>query len=359
MALNIVKKICPTCQQEFEVRHRNMKTCKLCSIKKSGTFNDLVEYDKSVLDNLTEGVDYVRCELCGFYSKDLSKHISMKGKKSHNMTSEEYLKMFPNAKILCDVSLQERSAMISGDKNPGFNHGGRLSPWSKNNNFLTEEEIEVSKKKAIQSREDNNSYTTSIEYWLKKCDGDEELAKRKLSERQSTFSLDKCIEKYGVEEGTKIWKERQNKWQDTMNSKPEEERIAINRKKISSSNISKSEQELFDTIKKHYINAVQQNVIVSKTSNDIYLYDITVGNKIIEYNGNYWHCDEKRFTDENSVARYSRTGFPILVKDIRERDARKIQTAKDNGYEVFIVWESEYKNNKQKVVEECLKFLSD
>ena len=64
----------------------------------------------------------------------------------------------------------------------------------------------------------------------------EKEAKIALCERQSTLSLKKCIEKYGKDEGTKKWKVRQEKWQTTLKSKPQEEIDEINRKKSSGYN---------------------------------------------------------------------------------------------------------------------------
>ncbi len=71
---------------------------------------------------------------------------------------------------------------------------------------------------------------TSLQFYLNKGMTEEE-AKKALSTRQSTFSLDKCIEKYGIEEGTKKWKDRQDRWQATLNDKTEEEINDINRRK--------------------------------------------------------------------------------------------------------------------------------
>lgn len=69
-----------------------------------------------------------------------------------------------------------------------------------------------------------------IQYWISK--GMTELeAKNYISKKQSTFSLEKCIEKYGEAEGLKIFNARQNKWQTTLKSKSEEEIKNINIKK--------------------------------------------------------------------------------------------------------------------------------
>ena len=74
------------------------------------------------------------------------------------------------------------------------------------------------------------SHDTSIEYYLKKGLSEEE-AKAALKERQATFTLEKCIKRHGLEEGIKIFNERQEKWQNTLNSKTQEEKDAINRSK--------------------------------------------------------------------------------------------------------------------------------
>jgi hypothetical protein len=64
----------------------------------------------------------------------------------------------------------------------------------------------------------------------------EEESIDKVCDVQSTFSLDICVEKYGMEEGTRLWQARQDNWQATLNSKSEEEKAAINRGKATKIN---------------------------------------------------------------------------------------------------------------------------
>lgn len=52
---------------------------------------------------------------------------------------------------------------------------------------------------------------TKIEFWLDKGYSKKD-ANQKLKERQKTFTLEKCIQKYGKNEGTKKYNERQKKW---------------------------------------------------------------------------------------------------------------------------------------------------
>jgi hypothetical protein len=72
---------------------------------------------------------------------------------------------------------------------------------------------------------------TRLDYYINKGYSLEE-SKDILSKRQATFSLDKCIEKYGIKEGIEIFNKRQDKWLETLNSKPQEEIDRINKAKM-------------------------------------------------------------------------------------------------------------------------------
>ena len=74
--------------------------------------------------------------------------------------------------------------------------------------------------------------TTSLnkKYYMEKGLSEEE-AVLALSQRQRTFTLEKCIEKYGYDEGVFIWQKRQEKWLTTLDSKTPKEKEEINLKK--------------------------------------------------------------------------------------------------------------------------------
>lgn len=95
-----------------------------------------------------------------------------------------------------------------------------------------------------------------VEFWTNKGFTEEE-AIVKVSEVQQTFTLEKCIDKHGIEEGTRIWQDRQDRWQDTLNSKSEEEKLEINKKKNSkklSTYVEKyGENEGLDRFKEHIL----------------------------------------------------------------------------------------------------------
>jgi hypothetical protein len=68
----------------------------------------------------------------------------------------------------------------------------------------------------LEFREEHlKKINTNVEYYIN-LGYDIETAKTMLSERQNTFTLDKCIQKHGEEVGNKIWKERQLNWQKEL-----------------------------------------------------------------------------------------------------------------------------------------------
>lgn len=70
----------------------------------------------------------------------------------------------------------------------------------------------------------------SINYWLTICPTEDE-AKVEHSKYQSTFSLEKCILKHGLEAGTEIFNKRQDTWQNTLKSKTPQEIESFNKLK--------------------------------------------------------------------------------------------------------------------------------
>ena len=78
-----------------------------------------------------------------------------------------------------------------------------------------------------------------------------------------------------------------------------------------------------------------------------------VKNKIIEYNGDFWHSNPKKYSAE-----YINPRTKTKAIDKWEADEQKINHAIENGFGVFVVWESDFKENKEKVIKECIQFLT-
>jgi len=126
------------------------------------------------------------------------------------------------------IKFNQKKENMKGELNPFFNHGGKYSPLS--DKFVGNSKKEDVIKKISKSNKENGNNDCTVLYWTNKGYTKSE-AKIKIGKRQSTFSLKKCIKKYGLEKGQEVFNQRQIKWQNTLNSKSIEETQIINRKK--------------------------------------------------------------------------------------------------------------------------------
>ena len=186
------------------------------------------------------------------------------------------------------------------------------------------------------------------------------LQKKEYREAQSTFSLDKCIEKHGLEEGARIWQERQDKWQDTLTSKSQEEIDEINKSKFSGGGFSKISQELFDSIgvkeSRYGTNGGEYRVKLNSGKHTS--FDYFSNGKVIEFNGDLWHANPVKYKEDDKPLETKFFGNMIAAKEIWDKDAKRLREIKELGYEVLVVWELEYKNNKSETVQKCINFLN-
>lgn len=242
-----MEKKCVVCESVFVGRHYNSITCS----DECQTTNDKNKLylsnqrikEKKQLANIAKYEhanpnSYVECQICKYRAPTLGSHV-----KAHGYSSgEQYKKDFPGFFLVS----KDRSDAVKGSNNPGYQHGGTLSPFSKKfvaYSHLTENEKETAIEKIADDRSalieaEPHRNPLRIEYYLHKGMSQAE-AEQALTVRQTTFNLDICIEKHGVVEGTRIWQERQDKWQATLNSKPQDEIDEMNRKKTTLHNYAK------------------------------------------------------------------------------------------------------------------------
>jgi len=107
-------------------------------------------------------------------------------------------------------------------------------------------------------------------------------------------------------------------------------------------NRSKAEDELIKILEQNNINVISNFLLCGKIF-DIY---IPIFNLLVEYNGDYWHCNPKKY-DEN----YLNIKKNKTAKEIWEYDENKLYLAKNNGYNCEVIWESDYKKNKNIIIE--------
>jgi very-short-patch-repair endonuclease len=322
---------------------------------------------------INDNKETVTCRLCGEQCKRIyGKHLKY---KHNNISTNEYKEMFPGAPIMAlsdrknttknsgsHMKLEKYKKMFSekikGDKNP--NHKSKTtedvrksrSPFSKD--FIKYKDVEniedhISEfvKNAIKDRISN----TTIQYYINKGYSEEE-SKKELSKRQKTFSLDICVEKYGEIEGEIVWMNRQKTWFDSINKNGSLRKGYSNISQVLFQMISNK----IDGDFRYATNGGEYSI---KKSNGVgvWFYDFTdiIRKKIIEYQGDQYHANPNIYKIDDNPHPFRKN---ISSKDIWDKDSEKLHDAESNGYEILYIWDSEYKKNKNKIVEKCIKFLT-
>jgi len=232
--------------------------------------------------------------------------------------------------------------------------------------------------------------TLRIEYWIEKGYSEKE-AKEKLAERQATNRLDKFIEREGPIKGYIKWHNRQLKWLNTLNSKTEEEKREINKKKAitlenmikkygKEEGIKRYEMWLKSIIPAFYskesikfLNPIydylislgfkdediywkeNEYFIYDKKQNKIRFFDFTIPKLklTIEYNGSIWHYNPNY--DYPKDFKNPLTG--VSLNELKENDNYKRQLAIDNGFKIIEVFDTDNKEEKQKEIINIIKNL--
>ncbi len=311
---------------------------------------------------------------------DLTSHI-----KTHMPLKEYYEKYHCDLSSVISAAHRKRlseitKALIKAGKlnvftstnNPGINHGGKLSPFSKSfvgyKNLSDEEKlnkIHETALKSVETANNNHNNTTRLDYYTSRGASLEE-AEQLLKERQATFSLKICIDKYGFKEGCKRFKERQELWRHSITSNPESNARQI-AGRIKATNISlnkQSSKELSTNFKHTVFSKVSQEffnllMLVLKQEHNIEFPDVRYAavnseykvvvdeehfrlldfyipslNKAIEFDGTYWHDD------------------PIADKD-RERLIENVMP----GIKFHRVAEADYYDDPYNVICKAIDFI--
>lgn len=320
---NKIEKVCLYCQKDISSVYRSRK---FCSVDCGSRFN-MEKRNTGVI-----GKDYIVCPICG----KRSKQISFLHAKLHGFSSPTEMAKKLNIITTCSNKREKQS----GKNNPGFNHGGKYSKFSKNfihgyDKDWHDKHIENTRK----SRKDNpEKYINTIEYWIEYTNGDTEEAK-KLHKKSQTRDINYFISKYGEIEGTKRHLNKVGKWLKSF----KKNNYSIISQELFNEIVASCDLDLsyvyyatFDRVdKKDYQNKEYRLLLKESYILPDFIY--LKNNRIIEFDGNYWHG--------SSVTNPSRE---------MDRDRRIIEA----GYSVLHVSENDYKENKEKVIQECINFLT-
>lgn len=301
------------CGKEAEVYgggiHSPKKTCLECRVISSREmFTDVNRYE------------WVECTICGYRSGDIGGHAK---------------RMHPDIEFKGPLKSQKNIDRVTGENNPGYQHGGRFSPYSIN--FvgyaeMSDAEKETARKGSLkrqgQTRKTNGSNPFTREYY----DTDEEYI---ISQ---TRNLEWFVKKYGEVDGALRHHKKIERW---MNS-------------FKKCNFSKISQELFAEVASRYDGdvyfATKDRIEMKEYFNKEYVLKIGPTfcrpdficldrKKVIEFDGTYWHG--KRPSTANP-----------------ERERLRDERIRSAGYEILHIKELEYKENKENTIQKCLNFLT-
>ena len=274
-----------------------------------------------------------------------------------NATSEEHERMLKDAK----KSYLVKRPSTTGENNP--NHKSNTSNFKRRSRSpkciefyqvkypnATPEEHERMLKEHFKNVEkimqDKTKQVKCIEYWLAKGYNEEE-AKQLISKSQKTFSLEKCIEKYGLEEGVKRFEKRQDKWIKSL-------RKNFSKYGDGRSNSSEFAYDIISCIcKRICINRPSKEKYMTDKDGNHYAYDFCHNKKIIEFNGDYWHMNPNIYK-ANDINKTKK----LTAQEVWDFDKRKMKCAEEHGYKVLYIWESEYNESRSAVIKKCMEFLT-
>jgi len=359
-----MEKNCTFCKIKYEAQSNRSTYCSIECKKKTQFYKN----QERIIREGKEHVDYIIDKWNGYVTPRL--YGAWMRAMHPGRTTKEYLKEFPGSYLCCekDKNCTTKCGQENHMKKPKYRKmasdaiKGIKNP---NHKSCTTDEVRSSRSpfslkfKNYKSKEDRDNFvnnidwaaritSTQVEWWLNKGFSKEE-AKIKLEERQSTFTLKKCIKKYGEVEGTKKFNTRQTKWKKSLH-----ENFA--KYGDSRSPSSKFASSIITELCKHLkIEVPKKEKWIHDVENDrAYSYDFTYKKKIIEFNGDYWHCNPLCYESG-----YFHKSKGLSAKEIWEYDNIKITLPIKYDYEVLVIWEKEFNDNRKQTIEKCIHFLNN
>jgi G:T-mismatch repair DNA endonuclease (very short patch repair protein) len=281
------------------------------------------------------------CKLCGFESVySIISHITCK----HNMSTDEYRSQFPED-ILQQISQEqrvqcsERAKLILSDPVvrqkllDKRSFPSECKHWIRKGFSLEEAKVKVAEFQRTQSLKGNNDKTRALRH-AKSAGDNNPMSIKSIAERHGVSldeakSLTPC---YG----------RSGEKHPMFGKKHSKDAIRKIGEAVNHSRRSTVEHELTDELVRRYTG--EKNSYVIGWCCDYVNHDVKL---VVEFFGDFWHHNPNMYSIDwiNPFTKRSST----LVW---ERDARKIQELQDDGYEVVVVWERDWKNDHASILKE-------
>lgn len=343
--------VCEICGKSF-TRSASRKSYKFCSKEciKEGARRKTCADRQAVREakmGSKEGYDYVICPICGKKFKQISMaHL----RDHHNLSVEEFKSLYPDAKLTCTKLIEDH---LVGENNPGSKSKIDEETIRKRSPYClefwivrgkTKEDYEAFIEKERQKAPFRENACT-IEYYTKRGYSEEE-AKKIISTKTISNGLDFYIKKYGEEEGRKLYSKRIKNWAD---------KTFLGNTRSNKADTCIAEVLFgFEINEKDFLYGENEYRLFDIEERKLYDLDLlnVANNKVIEFHGDYWHCNPKKYKPDYINKRKKKT-----AQEIWDYDKRKIEIIKKHGFEVMIIWESDYDHHHDDIIKKAKEFL--
>lgn len=248
--------------------------------------------------------------------------------------------------------------MIKRKTRSGFN----IEYWMEKG--LTEKQAkkkisEISKKGSLVSNTNQEKLReTKYEEWAKKMSNtkhywleqgySEKEAIKKVKERQTTFTKEICIKKYGEKEGLQIWQDRQDRWFKSLMESDTCSKIGYASKE--SLKYFSPLMVILDENNVEYRVGIDNNSEYRVYGNDrMNLYDFVIEdlNLCFEYNGECFHPNPKwKSTDPDRWNSWIHVGNKKTAEEIFKDNQDKLNVMRNKGFDVYEIWGEDNFNTK-------------
>jgi G:T-mismatch repair DNA endonuclease (very short patch repair protein) len=284
--------------------------------------------------------DAIKCCACNKIFKRITR-THLKNSCAESITPEEYKIRYPTA----EITAKNLNKLFSNTKESIIEKYG--------------EELGSEKWKNYQ---DIQAETNTFEYKAKKYNMSKEDFDNYNKSRSST--LENFIERHGEGEGINKWEEycERQRYTTTIDYFIEKYGEEIGKKKFEefclSRNLTDRKQSDLEISVFNELKTIIDNLDISIRLENLYFGPFDFGNKekkkLIEFYGTYWHTDPRVYNDD-----FYHLQRRLTAKQIKSRDQAKRTYAQNSGYDIFVLWEYDWKRNKDMIIENLKRFWNE
>jgi hypothetical protein len=311
----------------------------------------------------------IKCKECGFESNRLQwTHFRYKC-SGRFKNGREYQQAYPDAPLV-DPELAKKTAVTKENFIKKYGEEDGLIRWDtycqkqaetnsfeyKNKKFgWTEDQFnDYNKSRAVTLENMIEKYgeTDGIEKWSKYCD-----------QQRYTKTKDYLISKYGEQVGTQKYLDINRKKSEPHDPKQLSKKLGITVDQAVELICSRGAYKYTSNLEQEFVALIEQKIGALEhvstrspfgkwdhTLSRYVVYDVKHKDCIIEFNGDYWHANPRFYSATDKIR-------GRLASEIWQRDTEKLCVASNAGFRVLVVWESDFLENREKIIEDTIKWI--